>query len=79
MYAWRAGGVSLPHSAAMQYSAIPHVAISQLQPGDLVFFGSPAYHVGIYVGNGNMIAAPHTGDVVKIEAIYSGFSGAGRP
>ena len=80
MYAWHAGGISLPHSAAMQYDVIPHVAISQLQPGDLVFFGSPAYHVGIYVGNGQMIDAPHTGANVEYDSIYwPDLSGAGRP
>ena len=64
----------------MQYDVIPHVAISQLQPGDLVFFGSPAYHVGIYVGNGQMIDAPHTGANVEYDSIYwPDLSGAGRP
>ena len=80
MYAWHAGGVSLPHSAEMQRESIPAVAISQLQPGDLVFFGSPAYHVGIYVGNGQMIDAPHTGANVEYDSIFwSDLSGAGRP
>ena len=80
MYAWRAGGVSLPHSAAMQYDAIPHVAVTQLQPGDLVFFGSPIYHEGIYVGGGQMIEAPHTGANVRYASIYrSDLVGAGRP
>jgi cell wall-associated NlpC family hydrolase len=44
-----------------------------------VFFGSPAYHVGIYIGGGRMIAAPHTGTVVQIQAVYGGVSGYGRP
>jgi cell wall-associated NlpC family hydrolase len=79
MAAWGAAGVGLPHNAAAQQSSTRSVSSADMQPGDLVFFGNPAYHVGIYIGNGNMIAAPHTGDVVKIEAIYSGFSGAGRP
>ena len=80
MYAWRAGGVSLPHSAAMQYDAIPHVAVTQLQPGDLVFFGSPIYHEGIYVGGGQMLEAPHTGAVVRYASIYrSDLVGVGRP
>jgi cell wall-associated NlpC family hydrolase len=77
MAAWGAAGVSLPHNAAAQQS-MTH-AVSSPAPGDLVFFGSPAGHVGIYVGNGNMIAAPHTGDVVKVQAVYSGVSGYGRP
>lgn len=79
MAAWGAAGVGLPHNAAMQQSATRPVSSADAQPGDLVFFGSPAYHVGIYIGGGNMIAAPHTGDVVKIEAVYAGVSGYGRP
>jgi peptidoglycan DL-endopeptidase CwlO len=80
MFSWAAAGVSLPHSAAMQYNSAPHVSRSQLQPGDLVFFGSPAYHVGIYVGGGMMIHAPQTGDVVKYASIgILDYSGAARP
>lgn len=81
MRAWGAAGVSLPHNAAAQQSATRSVSYSDLQPGDLVFFGSPAHHVGIYIGGGRMIAAPHTGDVVKIQSVAShgGFSGGGRP
>jgi cell wall-associated NlpC family hydrolase len=80
MWVWARGGVSLPHSAAEQYNVIQHVAQSDVQPGDLVFFGSPIHHVGIYIGGGQMISAPHTGDVVKIQdAFRSDFVGAGRP
>jgi cell wall-associated NlpC family hydrolase len=81
MAAWSAAGVSLPHNAAAQQSDTRSVSYGDMQPGDLVFFGSPAYHVGIYIGNGQMIAAPHTGDVVKIQSIsaHGNFSGAGRP
>ena len=43
---------------------------ANLQPGDLVFFGSPIHHVGIYVGGGMMIHAPHTGDVVSIDPLH---------
>ena len=51
-----------------------------LQPGDLVFFGSPAYHVGLYIGDGMMIHAPTTGDVVKMTSLsyMSEYSGAVR-
>jgi len=70
MMSWRAGGVSLPHSAADQYSITTHVPIADLEPGDLVFYGSPAYHVGIYVGGGQMIEAPETGEVVRYASIY---------
>jgi cell wall-associated NlpC family hydrolase len=80
LWVWARGGVSLPHSAEAQYGAIRHVAQSATQPGDLVFFGSPIHHVGIYIGNGQMISAPKTGDVVKIQnAFRSDFVGAGRP
>ena len=80
MVAWKAGGVSLPHSAEAQYGAIAHVATSALQPGDLLFYGSPIHHVGLYVGNGQMIEAPQTGDVVKYASIWrSDLVGAGRP
>jgi peptidoglycan DL-endopeptidase CwlO len=81
MRAWGAAGVSLPHNAAAQQSSTRYVARSSLQPGDLVFFGSPAYHVAIYIGGGRVIAAPHTGDVVKIQSLSSmgSYSGAGRP
>jgi peptidoglycan DL-endopeptidase CwlO len=80
MAAWAAAGVSLPHNAAMQQSMLPYVAQSDLQPGDLVFFGNPAGHVGIYIGGGRFIHAPHTGDVVRIEDLaYMPFSGGGRP
>jgi peptidoglycan DL-endopeptidase CwlO len=81
MRAWGAAGVSLSHNAAAQQSETRPVSYADLQPGDLVFFGSPAGHVGIYIGGGRMIAAPHTGDVVKIQsvAVHGGFSGGGRP
>lgn len=75
-YVYKQLGVSLPRSANAQKSQVRHVSSPQV--GDLVFFGSPAWHVGIYVGNGQMIAAPKPGDHVKIQAIFSGFSGYGR-
>jgi cell wall-associated NlpC family hydrolase len=78
MRAWGAAGVSLPHNAAAQQSQIHYVSGANLQPGDLIFFGSPAYHVGIYIGSGRMIAAPHTGTVVQIQPVGS-FTSAGRP
>jgi len=66
--------VSLPRVAADQQQVGTYVARENLQPGDLVFFGDPAHHVGIYVGNGYMINAPHTGDVVRIAPLNSDFS-----
>src|SRR5262249_42861790 len=50
MASWGAAGVSLPHSSASQYYSGPHVSSSDLEPGDLVFFGSPIHHVGLYIG-----------------------------
>jgi cell wall-associated NlpC family hydrolase len=80
MASWGAAGVSLPHSSAAQYGSGQHVSRSNIQPGDLVFFGSPIHHVGLYVGGGNMIDSPHTGDVVKVQAAFrSDYVGATRP
>jgi len=80
MWAWSHAGVSLPHSSEMQYAVLPHVAQSDLQPGDLVFFYSPIHHVGIYVGGGQMIDAPHTGTVVQMRPVeWSVYVGAARP
>jgi len=80
LYAWRAAGVSLSHSAADQYASLPHVSRDQLQPGDLVFFGSPIHHEGMYVGGGMMVNAPQTGENVRVVPIdRSDFVGASRP
>jgi cell wall-associated NlpC family hydrolase len=80
MWSWAHAGVSLPHSSAAQYASLPHVSRSDLQPGDLVFFYSPISHVGMYLGGGSMIHAPHTGSVVQIVPVYwQYFSGAARP
>jgi cell wall-associated NlpC family hydrolase len=68
MMAWAQGGVSMAHGSQSQYLSFPHVPISQLQPGDLVFFGDSGptnHHVGIVVGPGMMIEAPHTGAFVR--------------
>jgi len=61
-------GVSLPHNAAMQYSYGSAVSRENLAPGDLVFFNGLG-HVGLYIGGGQFIHAPHTGDVVKISSL----------
>ena len=68
MYVFGQVGVSLPHNAAAQYGYGSPVSRSELQPGDLVFFDGLG-HVGIYVGGGNFIHAPHSGDVVKISSM----------
>jgi len=68
MYVYAQLGISLPHYAAAQYQLGTPVDRSQLQPGDLVFFDA-LDHVGIYIGNGQFVHAPQTGDVVKITAL----------
>ena len=82
MYVFAQVGVSLPHYSGAQFTMGVPVSYSQLQPGDLVFFDGLG-HVGIYIGGGQFIHSPHTGDVVKIsslgEAYYSGsYNGARR-
>ncbi len=85
-YAYAQLGIGLPHSAAAQYSLLPHVPAAQLEPGDLLFFepeaGGPG-HVGIYAGGGLFVEAPHTGAVVQLTPVASeasrfGFVGAAR-
>jgi cell wall-associated NlpC family hydrolase len=80
MFAWGQAGVSLPHQSAEQQAMGTPVDRSALQPGDLVFFGSPAYHVGMYIGGGMFVHAPTSGDVVKISplSMMSDYSGATR-
>ena len=68
-YVFAQVGVSLPHHAAAQYGYGVPVSRDQLQPGDLVFFDGLG-HVGMYIGGGQFIHAPHTGDVVKISSLY---------
>jgi len=80
MRSWGAAGVSLPHSAAGQQAMLPRVSLSDLEPGDLVFYGYPAYHVAMYIGGGRIIQAPHTGTVVSISSLSSMTpTSAGRP
>ncbi len=69
-WAWGHAGHSLPHSSEAQYYNTTHVSVADLQPGDLVFFGSPPHHVGIYVGGGEMINALHSGTNVEYDSIY---------
>jgi cell wall-associated NlpC family hydrolase len=78
-WSWNQLGLNLPRVAADQQTwAIP-VPISQVLPGDLVFFGSPAHHVGLYIGNGMMVDAPHTGAVVETVPVWwDELSGFGR-
>jgi len=78
-YVYAQIGISLPHHAASQYAYGTPVAYEDLQPADLVFF-SGLSHMGMYIGGGQFIHAPHTGDVVKISYLagYSSFVGARR-
>lgn len=68
-YVYRQMGISIPRTARQQQNFGTKVSLSALQPGDLVFWGSPAYHVGIYIGGGSYIHAPTTGDVVRVATL----------
>jgi cell wall-associated NlpC family hydrolase len=83
--AYRAAGVGIPRVSRAQWGAGPHVAVANLLPGDLVFYAdNPAdpatiHHVGMYIGNGLMVHAPHTGDVVRVASIWrESYAGATR-
>ena len=70
-YAYGQLGVSLPRVAADQARVGQPVAgLAEARPGDLVAFGDPVDHIGIYAGNGLMVVAPKTGDVVKVQPIH---------
>lgn len=86
MRAWQAGGVSLPHWSVAQYAAGRKIPLSQLRPGDLVFFSTDLteyraiVHVGLYIGDGRMIEAPYTGANVRVASIQrASLFGAARP
>ena len=85
-WAYAYAGIHLPRVAADQYSFGRHVAITELAPGDLVYWATdvtnPAtiHHVAMYLGNGRILAAPHTGALVREEAMFGeGYIGATRP
>lgn len=80
MYVFRQHGVDLPHYSGAQFLAGRKVEPADLQPGDVVFFGSPIYHTGIYAGAGYFIHAPRTGDFVKLSRLTdrSDYAGARR-
>jgi cell wall-associated NlpC family hydrolase len=75
MWAYAQVGVALPHSSYAQWGMGVPVSQDQLQPGDLVFFDGLG-HVGIYIGGGQFVHAPHTGDVVKISSLSEGWYAA---
>jgi cell wall-associated NlpC family hydrolase len=79
MYVYAKLGISLPHYTVAQWNATEPISQSQMQPGDLVFFDGLG-HVGIYIGNGQFVDAPHTGSVVRIDSIagFGSFDGARR-
>jgi peptidoglycan DL-endopeptidase CwlO len=80
MMAWRAAGVGLPHSSRSQFGSGARVSSAALKPGDLVFYYSPISHVGMYIGNGLIVHAPHPGSSVRVAGLYSmPFTGAVRP
>ncbi|GAA2445516.1 C40 family peptidase [Actinomadura vinacea] len=73
MYAYAQVGIKLPHYTGSQFNAGTRVSRGALRPGDLVFFHSDLHHMGMYIGNGKMVHAPQTGDVIKVSPI------SGRP
>lgn len=79
-YIFAKAGIKLPRTAAQQQKFA--TTVSNPVPGDLVFFGNPAHHVGLYLGGGKMLAAPHTGAVVRVQSVgdvtnYGRVAGAG--
>ncbi|TVT04768.1 NlpC/P60 family protein [Amycolatopsis bartoniae] len=79
-YAYRQAGISLPRTASQQRSAARGVAQSDARPGDLIFFsnGGRVYHVGIFAGGNRMWAAPQSGDVVRLQTIWTTSYTVGR-
>jgi len=78
-WAYGKAGIALSHYTGAQWNEGRHVSQSELAPGDLVFFYSDLHHVGIYVGGGEMIDAPHSGASVRQEPLFGGYAGAVRP
>ncbi|MPZ62946.1 MAG: hypothetical protein GEU93_16975 [Propionibacteriales bacterium] len=79
MYAWAAAGVSLPHSSSAQYGSGTPVSSSELQLGDLVFYYDPISHVGMYIGNGQIVDAANPETGVRVTGVFSmPYSGAVR-
>jgi cell wall-associated NlpC family hydrolase len=73
MYAYAAAGISLPHYTGAQWNSGRHVSQSELRPGDLIFFHSDLHHMGMYIGGGQLIHAPRSGDVVRIVSLSGWF------
>ena len=80
MWAWARAGVSLPHFSGAQMAATAPVPFSAIQPGDIFFWGpSGSEHEAMYIGNGMMVEATHTGDFVRVDPVRGGYVGIGRP
>lgn len=87
MVAWAHAGVQIAHWTGYQWQSGPHVPLSQLRRGDLLFYAtstsdpSTIHHVAIYIGHGMMVNAPHTGAFIRIDGMYApgGLIGAVRP
>jgi cell wall-associated NlpC family hydrolase len=79
-WAWEVAGLGIPRTSRTQYAGLPRIPTAAVQPGDLIFSGYPIHHVGMYLGNGQYVHAPRTGDVVKISAVsWSRVVGVVRP
>ena len=63
--AWKKGGITIPRTSGAQYTKYPKIALTALQPGDLLFPADPNQHVAIYIGAGRMVHATKTGDFIK--------------
>ena len=70
LWAFAQEGISLPHYTGDQWNSGMHVSRADLEPGDLVFFFADISHVGIYIGNGLMVDAPSTGQLVQVQAVF---------
>ncbi|MYR42414.1 C40 family peptidase [Streptomyces sp. SID5910] len=73
LYSFKKAGKKLPRTAAQQYNKTRHISAKSRKAGDLVFFhsGRGVYHVGIYAGKGKIWHAPKTGDVVRLQKIWT--------
>ena len=79
VWAYAQEGISLPHYTGSLWNDGQHISRDNLEPGDLIFFDADISHVGIYLGNGVMVDAPHSGSVVRVEAVWwSQYVGAVR-
>ncbi|WP_432084588.1 C40 family peptidase [Streptomyces sp. WAC 04229] len=80
LYSFKKAGKKLPRTAAQQYNKTRHISAKKRKAGDLVFFhsGRSVYHVGIYAGKGKLWHAPKTGDVVRLQKIWTGSVSYGR-